>query len=83
MAERAWNPRGGRSYEDYAVRVEATALLLHKLLGAHGSLPESTDPPASPPSPHQVRQRSLLLSLAFCDFCAMNDRFTKKGSGQT
>ena len=68
MAERAWNPRGGRSYEDYAVRVEATALLLHKLLGAHGSLPESTDPPASPPSPHQVRNGACFFLSLFVIF---------------
>ena len=53
MAERVWNPTGARSFEDYALRVDATGALLHKLLAAQGSLPPAPPPPGPPPPvPH-------------------------------
>lgn len=39
MAERVWNPAGGRSFGDYAARVASTAQLLYKLLAAQGAPP--------------------------------------------
>ena len=47
MAERLWNPSAGRTFADYADRVNSTAGLLHKLLAAQGLLPEPSPETAS------------------------------------
>ena len=71
MAERVWGPKGGRSYEDYTVRVEATGVLLHKLLAAQGSLPSGPGPspppgPPSPPAPHPAALQGYVAAHGGC-----------------
>jgi hypothetical protein len=51
MAERIWSPTAARTFEDYAVRVNQTARLLHRLLDAQGLLPIGPTPAPGPPAP--------------------------------
>eukprot|EP00935_MAST-01C_sp_MAST-1C-sp1_P001202 g1202.t1 len=50
MAERLWSPGAGRTFTDYAARVNRTGALLHRLLVAEG-LVQGAHPVPQPPLP--------------------------------